>query len=626
MRRLKRWYDGFSITVKFVITITFIVIPFIVGAIYTSSRNDEMDDYGTSYNIVLSQRMRVFLVSSYVQSHYDAHLENNEELKTSSAYVLDEQVTELLDYTNMLLYGDESVGVRAVENAEIEAQLELLIPMVEDYAMHAENILDDPSNIESRDYVINNAIYVDKEFYDLAVLYENIYIDQYNLLSSMNVLIVMISILVVGTSLFLLRLLKKIEFHAKYDALTKARSRSLIFDDTLKLNAEDFTVLFLDIKKFRIFNDVYGNNVGDDILIRFVERLKGYFQSDMIYRFGGDEFIVLINDQKEELPFLDRFDEFKKTLFEPIVDEKNRQHHLEFAIGMVSSNVGVKNFELKINLAEDLRYDSGNRRLMPIIIDTKEKAQKRMNLAEAIKQAVSNDEIVVYFHPLIKRDGTLKGFESLARWKYNNEIINPGAFIPLINSNSIAYELDVKMIQNVGKLYHELDSVKDGVHPFVSINLSVDTLVNLSAEYLIEILDNTELPKDMVILEILEDVIIENKTRKKLETLFAAGYKIALDDFTTGATSFDYLNLPLFEYVKIDQKVVKKLRSEQDTTVLSDLVGMIHSANKDVVIEGIETKEELDLVISVGVDVIQGYYYAKPMNIIDTIEFIKKIK
>ena len=258
MRRLKRWYDGFSITVKFVITITFIVIPYIVGAIYTSSRNDEMDDYGTSYNIVLSQRMRVFLVSSYVQSHYDAHLENNEELKTSSAYVLDEQVTELLDYTNMLLYGDESVGVRAVENAEIEAQLELLIPMVEDYAMHAENILDDPSNIESRDYVINNAIYVDKEFYDLAVLYENIYIDQYNLLSSMNVLIVMISILVVGTSLFLLRLLKKIEFHAKYDALTKARSRSLIFDDTLKLNAEDFTVLFLDIKKFRIFNDVYG--------------------------------------------------------------------------------------------------------------------------------------------------------------------------------------------------------------------------------------------------------------------------------------------------------------------------------------------------------------------------------
>ena len=183
------------------------------------------------------------------------------------------------------------------------------------------------------------------------------------------------------------------------------------------------------------------------------------------------------------------------------------------------------------------------------------------------------------------------------------------------------------MISKVGIAYKRIVEETNNTDFYVSINLAIDTIINVDVDDLIVQLEATKISKDKLLLEILEDVVIDGQTARKLEKIYNAGYKIALDDFTTGATSFEYLKLPIIDYVKIDKQVLKDIeRDSKDYDLLKELVTMIHTSNKSVIIEGIETLKELDLVKEAGVDIIQGYYYAKPLRVEVAIEYLKKQK
>ena len=625
MIKIRDWWMSLGITVKYIITITLIVIPFVIGAVYTSSKNDDMNYYGVSFNIVQAERMRTFLVSSYVQQIYNGNEEGDAFLVNSATALLEEQLPIYESHFEALIDGDTQLGIKAADNSRIIAQLEIITPLIEDYIEAAQNVIDDPTDTVSRDYVIDNTLIIDSTLYQLTILYENIYLSSYDQLSSLSVMTILVTVFILGFSLFLLKVLRKNEYYAKYDILTKVRSRSLIFDDILKLKADDFTVFYFDIKNFKQINEIYGNNIGDDILVEFARRLKEICKSEYVYRFAGDEFVIFTDDDELTEYYMNNIETLKEQLLMPFIDNKGREHILSVSMGVVTRNVGITDFEKKINLAIDLRYDSANYKLKPMICDTLEKTESRIEIKSAIHTAIEDNQIIAYFQPLFTKEGTLKGFESLARWHFKDKVISPGVFLPLINRNGMGFELDMQMIESVAREFNRLQEIKQDLSPYVSINLTIDTINNVKIADLIARLDNITTMHGNIILEILEDVVIGSKTRSKLAELKKAGYKIALDDFTTGATSFEYLKIPEIDYVKIDKQVLKKLEEGKSKVMLHDLINMIHTSDKQVIIEGIETKEELDIVTELGVDVIQGYYYSKPLPIKQALEFLEKL-
>ena len=462
------------------------------------------------------------------------------------------------------------------------------------------------------------------ELYHLAVLYEETYHVGYQSLSAMNFMIILVTIAFVLFALFLLRVLRKNEFHAIYDTLTKLRNRSALFDDMLEMNAEDYHIIYMDIKNFKAINDVYGNVTGDEILVGFASRLKTHCITKYIYRFAGEEFLVLTTDQ-EATTLISRIEDFREDILQPFSDSKGREHYINLSMGVATSQIGITNFEEKVNLAIDLCYNSRNYKLKPMVCDTYEKAIKHITMKNEILSAIQRDEIEPYFQPLFWRDGTIKGFESLARWNMHGELINPGAFLPMVNRSSMGFELDMKMIEEVGKAAIKLLANKGEKHIQISINLAIDTIINVKVEDMITKLEQHGITSENIIFEILEDVVISEKTRTKLRQIKSYGYQIALDDFTTGATSFEYLKFEEVDYVKIDKQVLRGL--EEGTSnyeMLKDLIKMIHSANKTVIIEGVEEKAELDMLHDLGADVIQGYYYSKPLPLDKAIQFLEK--
>ncbi len=626
MGKLLKWFSSLGITTKYIITIILIIVPFAIGGLYTQSKNDDMDHYGIGYNMVQNERLRTFVIADLVQRVVDGNAEGDSFKEANSILMLQTELPIFEDTIDSLRYGDEELGLLEVEDQDIIDRLDVLIVLVDQYVESSEKVMADPTDVVSREETIDLTYQIDNELFHLAVLYESNYHTGYESLSFINFFVAMITVMFLIFSLFLVRILRKNEFYAKYDTLTKVRNRNLIFEDIEQLNADDYHVIYIDLKEFKLINDVYGNETGDDILVLFANRLRQFCNTNSIYRFAGDEFVILKKNDST-MDILYDIANFREKLAEPFIDNRNRNHFINISMGVVTSGVGITDFEDKISLAIDLRYDSGNYKLKTMICDTFEKAEVRINLKKRIYNAIENSEISPYFQPLVWADGRIKGFESLARWNLHGEIINPGAFIPLVNRNGMGFELDMKMIEEVGKVANKLIDASPNKDIHISINLAVDTLNNVNVSELIEKMDSAGVSSNHIIFEVLEDVIIGEKTRSRLKKLKEAGFKIALDDFTTGATSFEYLKHEEIDFVKIDKQVLKGLEAgHTNSIVLSDLVKMIHNAGKLVIIEGVESKEELYILREIGVDIIQGYYYSKPMKLKDAIIYLEKEK
>jgi EAL domain-containing protein (putative c-di-GMP-specific phosphodiesterase class I) len=172
------------------------------------------------------------------------------------------------------------------------------------------------------------------------------------------------------------------------------------------------------------------------------------------------------------------------------------------------------------------------------------------------------------------------------------------------------------MIKHAGLIYKEIFS-KNPIHNdfFYSINITKDTLYNFNINGMLSALQESPIPRDKIIIEVLEEVIIDKDVTDKLEILHEKGIKIAIDDFSAGNTSIDSLKIKSISFIKIAKSITDELiGNEYNIKLLDRLVYLIHSLDKKVVVEGVETKEQFDLLSKLKVDLIQGYYLSKPID------------
>jgi len=420
----------------------------------------------------------------------------------------------------------------------------------------------------------------------------------------------------------------KLEQMAHYDVLTKLPNRALFYDRFTQAVAHSqrtetlLAVCFLDLDNFKPVNDIYGHNVGDQLLIEVAERVKRKIrQEDTISRQGGDEFTLLLSDFQHPHQCEVMLHRIIQALAEPYIIE---EQHITISASLGTTIYPLDNSDIDtlIRHADQAMYHSklaGKNRYH--LFNAKHDQQvsiKNKKLAD-IKHALSNNQLCLHFQPKVNmQTGIVYGAEALIRWNHPEKgLIQPLDFLPVIEETSLEIQVGEWVIEQA---LLQMDTwLKQGILLEVSVNiasyhLQSKTFISQLEKALLK--QSTINPKHLQ-LEILEssaigDMHIINAVIQSCQN--SLGVTIALDDFGTGYSSLTHLrNLPA-ETIKIDKSFVMEILNDPDDYRITDgIIGLAKSFNREVIAEGVETTEHGLTLLLMGCEQAQGYGIARPM-------------
>jgi diguanylate cyclase (GGDEF)-like protein len=413
----------------------------------------------------------------------------------------------------------------------------------------------------------------------------------------------------------------QLEQLAKFDALSQLRNRFSFneMSQKLLLRAQEverkFALLLIDLDDFKKINDVFGHQVGDKFISLVSERFKHVCRNrDLIFRLGGDEFAILV----------DCFDEptIAGDIAERVIEAMRIPCQIEgqsvkssCSIGIaVYPHAGQNNDELMMN-ADIALYKSkkeGKDQINFFTDSLNKQAQRQRFIKNNLLSAARVGQVFMNYQPIVDaRSQKTFAIEALARWESDIGLIPPDEFIYIAERDNHIHELGKIIIEQVLQDTKSIDpTIK------LSINCSSKQLLENTnfAKQLLAELDAYQVAYQTIILEITETYLIRDFgfIQKTLTALDKQGIEVALDDFGTGYSSLSVLaNIP-FQYLKVDKSFVNNLDSPNGLKVLKSICNIAHSLGKDIIVEGVETKKQLNKLLSIGLRLMQGYYFAKP--------------
>ncbi len=416
-----------------------------------------------------------------------------------------------------------------------------------------------------------------------------------------------------------------IRFHAYHDILTGLMNRKALdehFDITKSIVGEQkIALLFLDLDRFKTINDTLGHGIGDLILKEVALRIQESVSSkDVVARLGGDEFVVL-------LPDISTLDDVVKTVekilksFELAIQIPNRSLHLSTSIGVaIYPEDGEDIFNLLKN-ADTALYrakDAGRNRFQFYDVSMNLHSFAKLALENDLRRAITNDEIIFHYQPIVNKNRKLIGVEALTRWNHPTlGLLQPGEFISLAEETGL-----IKLLGNEGnkKVWEQCKIWK------IENNFCCRVSVNISSKHFDEIDFIKEFQKSLslfnlspydVELEITESIAMNNneRTTTKLNDLKNMGVSLSIDDFGTGYSSLSYLkNFPISR-LKIDKSFIRNcIENSQDQSIIKAIIAVGHSLGFEVIAEGVETEDQFELLKEEKCDGFQGYLFGKPLR------------
>ena len=409
--------------------------------------------------------------------------------------------------------------------------------------------------------------------------------------------------------------------HLERDVLTGELNRSGFVQNvqqrlTQKSKTTEYAILFLNLKGFKVINELFSQSGGDELLRSIPGRLaKSFLQPEVIARLEGDHFVCLIRKECLNLAKLGRFARMKYEF-------SGKQFSVLLRCGIYeitdpSADVGLMCDRAK--LAEKYIQDEYNQ---PYAVFREEMAADYVSNAELIegaKAALKNSEFRVFYQPVY--DAVTEkpvSAEALVRWKHpEHGMISPGRFVPVLEETGMISKVDLYVEHHVKKLLEYRYNRNLPILP-VSVNLSrMDFYDGSMLQELERSIKESPLPKQYQRYEITESAcaaITDSENRTLLE-LRKMEIPILLDDFGSGYSSFSTIDEFRFDIIKIDMGFVQKLeQSETTRSIVSAIISMAHSIGARVVAEGVETEGQLCILRQQGCDYIQGYYFSKPLS------------
>ncbi|RDU22740.1 bifunctional diguanylate cyclase/phosphodiesterase [Anaerosacchariphilus polymeriproducens] len=422
-----------------------------------------------------------------------------------------------------------------------------------------------------------------------------------------------------------------INFLAYHDALTGLPNRRKFVENlTNKIaSKQEGAVILLDIDDFKGINDTLGHVFGDKVIDTVAKRLQDIAVPQMfISRFGGDEFLILIEHRKE----IEELNEYLNKICS-IFDEKihidGNDIEIRISMGITLFPQNSKDVDQLVMQADLAMYsvkNSGKNGYKYFNYSMMEHQITKSNIEFVLRDAIENDGFKIVYQPQINvRNGEIAGYEALLRLRDFD--FSPAEFIDIAEKNGMIIKIGRIVTEKVIEQLNQWKEKGLEIKP-VAINFSANQLHDYGYISFVEsLLEKYHLDARYIEIEITENIFLENKqvTLAFLKNLKQMGIKIAIDDFGTGYSSLNYLTFLPVDIVKLDRSLNLKFLEMNNVKVMNSLISLVHSLGLVVIAEGIETLEQVKKLDEAYCDYIQGYYFSKPIEANQIIAINSKI-
>lgn len=388
------------------------------------------------------------------------------------------------------------------------------------------------------------------------------------------------------------------------------------------MTEEKFNVVILDVADFKLINGTYGTKKGNEVLVYLSNAFRYYVKNGLLTRYEGDQLLGLFHSKVK----MD-------------VERINRN------INKIAEEAPIPNIRIKVGIYEDVDTNLS----IPIICDralmaeksiskdfktnvafyTDELNQKQLaqrQMENDFKSAIANREFKVYYQPKYDvNTENIVGAEALVRWqKTDGTLISPGAFIPLFESDGLVVHLDEYVFESVCQFQKERMENKLEIVP-ISVNLSRASIhFSDVVERYVDIVNQKQIPFECVPIELTESATLySEKILEITDQLVNAGFTLHMDDFGSGYSSLTSLNELNFSAVKLDKSLIDYIDQVRGKKIVQQAIDLGHGLDMKVVAEGVESKEQRDCLKEMHCDMIQGFYYSKPLKQEDFIEKLR---
>ncbi|MFZ6743378.1 EAL domain-containing protein [Undibacterium sp. JH2W] len=421
---------------------------------------------------------------------------------------------------------------------------------------------------------------------------------------------------------------KELEYQATHDSLTGLANRNLLNDRITQAIAwakrQDLSVglMLLDLDHFKLINDASGHGAGDEMLKQVANRLSHCVrETDTVARLGGDEFVIILTD----LPETGDVD----IVAEKILSALARPFEINGHDVFVTASIGISLYprdgdhgEILLRYADIAMYrvkEHGRNSVRQFIPEMGVTAISRLNMEGALRRALERHELTLHYQPKIElATGHIVGAEALVRWHHPQiGLIHPIEFIPLAEETGLILPLGEWVLAEACR--QQVSWKNSGMGDLkIAINMSPRQFRQEDlSDRVAAIFAETGADPSHVTLELTESMVMQdvNSTLVALRALKKLGVSISLDDFGTGYSSLSYLRRFPIDELKIDKSFINDIHENpDDAAIASAIIAMALSLSLSVVAEGVEKKEQADLLRKMGCSQVQGYYFGRPMD------------
>lgn len=411
------------------------------------------------------------------------------------------------------------------------------------------------------------------------------------------------------------------------DELTGLRTKSAFFEDLRNADLSEYALIYVDLDDFGRVNDVYGDEAGDEFLKVIALKMLNLGDYTTTYRIGGDEFLVVTTN------LLEGDGELLRSRFDSPVMHGNASCNIHASFGLIECKdfpeADLKSLVKYAKFAMTQAKYQGKNILVKADKLIEAMYLEKQDIEQSICCSEHNNEFVPHFRPFVDTfNGSIVGFETLARWYHKGKIIKPEKFLQIAMYTGKIYDIDVQMFEETVRFLKHLQDTRKLQKGFKGLsNFSTYTLARIDLEVIMNVLDKYNVKSRDIIIEVTEDCFDDQKAFDMMQALSKEGFYVAIGDFSASNSSIYYLPSLDINILKISKKLIHQLNKDQEFTrtvsVYKFIIDLAEKLHLRVVSEGIDSKENLKLLKGLNVHIGIGPYFSRAVPEPQFIELLK---